>query len=124
MLQEFAKNALQKSLKDPKALQRALGEYLTEPKANVWFEIGDTPNQLKFVRLDRRSKMMYDAHHIFLNGESWRAAGKDAALMRQLADARELSQDDLAKASTEALSLLMEWCDDGWLHAGARALRA
>ena len=28
-LKEFAKNALQKSLKDPKALQRALGEYLT-----------------------------------------------------------------------------------------------
>ncbi len=118
-LAEFAKLSLQKALKDPKAMQRALGEYLTEPKANVWFEIGDTSNQLKFVRLDRRSKMMYDAHHIFLNGESWRAAGKDAALMRQLADARELTPAELANASTEALSLLMEWCDDGWLHSGA-----
>jgi 50S ribosomal protein L16 3-hydroxylase len=116
-LAEFAKSALQKALKDPKALQRALGEYLTEPKANVWFEIGDTPNKLKSVRLDRRSKMMYDAHHIFLNGESWRAAGKDAALMRQLADSRELNADEIQKASPEALSLLMEWCDDGWLHA-------
>ena len=118
-LADFARSALQIALKDPKALQRALGEYLTEPKANVWFEIGDTPNRLKSVRLDRRSKMMYDAHHIFLNGESWRAAGKDAALMRQLADARELTSVDLAKASTEALSLMMEWCDDGWLHPGA-----
>ena len=118
-LAEFAKLALQKALKDPKALQRALGEYLTEPKANVWFEIGDAPKKLKSVRLDRRSKMMYDAHHIFLNGESWRAAGKDAALMRQLADVRELTSVELAKASTEALALLMEWCDDGWLHAGA-----
>jgi 50S ribosomal protein L16 3-hydroxylase len=116
-LAEFAKSALQKALKDPKALQRALGEYLTEPKANVWFEIGDTPNKLKSVRLDRRSKMMYDAYHIFLNGESWRAAGKDAALMRQLADSRQLSTDEIKKASPEALSLLMEWCDDGWLHA-------
>ena len=118
-LAEFAKSALQKSLKDPKALQRALGEYLTEPKANVWFEMGDMPDKLKFVRLDRRSKMMYDAHHIFLNGESWRAAGKDAALMRQLADVRELTADELAKASPEAINLLLEWCDDGWLHADA-----
>jgi 50S ribosomal protein L16 3-hydroxylase len=118
-LVDFAKLALQKALKDPKALQRALGEYLTEPKANVWFEIGDTPNKFKFVRLDRRSKMMYDAHHIFLNGESWRAAGKDAVLMRQLADTRVLGQVELASASPEALGLLMEWCDDGWLHAGA-----
>jgi 50S ribosomal protein L16 3-hydroxylase len=61
--------------------------------------------------------MMYDAHHIFLNGESWRAAGKDAALMRQLADSRQLSSDEIKKATPEALSLLMEWCDDGWLHA-------
>ena len=118
-LVEFAKSALQKALKDPHALPRALGEYLTEPKANVWFEIDDVPNQLTSVHLDRRSKMMYDAHHIFFNGESWRAAGKDAALMRQLADARELTPTELLKASPEALSLLMEWCDDGWLHVGA-----
>ena len=118
-LADFAKSALQKALKDPKALQRALGEYLTEPKANVWFEMGDMPDRLTSVRLDRRSKMMYDGHHIFLNGESWRAAGKDAALMRQLADSRYLNADELKKASPEALSLLMEWCDDGWLHAGS-----
>jgi 50S ribosomal protein L16 3-hydroxylase len=118
-LKDFAANSLKKALKDPKSIQRALGEYLTEPKANVWFEMGDMPSKLKSVRLDRRSKMMYDDHHIFLNGESWRAGGKDAALMRQLADSRELTQQQLAKASPEALGLLMEWCDDGWLHAGA-----
>ncbi len=116
-LVDFAKSAFQKSLKDPKALQRALGEYLTEPKANVWYEMGDMPDQLVAVRLDRRSKMMYDDHHIFLNGESWRAAGQDASLMRRLADCRELTEVELKKASSEALSLLMEWCDDGWLHS-------
>jgi 50S ribosomal protein L16 3-hydroxylase len=96
-----------------------LGEYLTEPKSNVWFELGSMPDKLKSVRLDRRSKMMYDDHHVFLNGESWRAGGKDAELMRQLANSRQLTQVQVAKASPEALSLLMEWCDDGWLHAGA-----
>ncbi len=118
-LVDFAKSALQKALKNPRSLQRALGECLTEPKANVWFEMGDTPHQLRYVRLDRRSKMMYDAHHIFLNGESWRAAGQDAVLMRRLAESRELTQAELVKASTEALSLLTEWCEDGWLHTSA-----
>ena len=116
-LKDFAKKALQMSLKDPKALQRALGEYLTEPKSNVWFEMGDMPDTLTSVQLDRQSKMMYDEHHIFLNGESWRAAGKDAALMRQLADRRALTSMQIAQASPAALGLLMAWCDDGWLHA-------
>ncbi len=116
-LTEFAKSAMQKALKDPKVLQRALGEYLTEPKANVWFDTCDMPDRLTAVRLDRRSRMMYDAHHIFLNGESWRAAGQDATLMRRLADSRELTEEEIKKASPEALSLLMEWCDDGWVHA-------
>jgi 50S ribosomal protein L16 3-hydroxylase len=115
-LLDFARLALQKSLKDPKSLQRALGEYLTEPKANVWFEMGEMPAQLTSVCLDRQSKMMYDDHHIFLNGESWRAAGKDATLMRRLANVRTLTADEIRQASPAALELLMEWCDDGWLH--------
>ena len=115
-MQDFAKSAMQRALKDPLALPRALGEYLTEPKAQVWFEASSTPRKLKSVRLDRRSRMMYDRHHVFLNGESWRAAGSDAVLMRRLADARELTAQDLAHASTGALALLMDWCDDGWLH--------
>ena len=116
-LLDFARLALQKALKDPKSLQRALGEYLTEPKANVWFEVGEMPQQLTSVRLDRQSKMMYDDHHIFLNGESWRAAGKDATLMRQLANGRALTVAEMRQASPAALDLLMEWCDDGWLHS-------
>ena len=118
-LVDFAKDAFKKALKDPLALPRALGEYLTEPKANVWFEPHRVPKRLTSVRLDRRSRMMYDRHHIFLNGESWRAAGADATLMRQLADNRELMAAQLAKASPEALNLLRDWCEDGWLHAGA-----
>jgi 50S ribosomal protein L16 3-hydroxylase len=30
------------------------------------------------VVLDRRTRMMHDARHIFINGESYRAAGRDA----------------------------------------------
>jgi 50S ribosomal protein L16 3-hydroxylase len=118
-LSDFAKFALQRALKDPHALARALGEYLTEPKANVWFEGGEAPRKIKAIALDRRSRMMYDKHHIFLNGESWRAAGADARLMRLLADQRMLTSEDLKGASTQALALLRDWCEDGWLKVSA-----
>src|SRR6185312_8042105 len=43
MLQEFAGRAVQAALKDSRALPRALGEYLTEPKARVWFDAARAP---------------------------------------------------------------------------------
>jgi 50S ribosomal protein L16 3-hydroxylase len=121
-LLEFARSALQGALKDPLALGRALGEYLTEPKANVWFEgaqDGPAPALVKTqqpVRLDRRTKMMFDARHIFINGESFRASGRDATLMRRLSDQRYLSLQDLGRTSAEARSLLQSWQEAGWLH--------
>ena len=116
-LQEFARDALQRALAQPRALERALGEYLTEPKSNVWFEPGPEGVLLEQVVLDRRTRMMYDADHGFINGESYRAAGRDATLMRQLADQRALGPRDLARASDDALELLSSWCDAGWMHA-------
>ena len=115
-LQDFARDALSRALAQPLVLERALGEYLTEPKASVWFEPGDAGVMLEGVRLDRKSRMMYDAQHIFINGESYRAAGRDATLMRRLANDRQLSSRDLARASDDALELLSSWCDAGWAH--------
>ena len=116
-LHAFAREALERALSEPRALERALGEYLTEPKANVWFEPGNARAMMEQVVLDRRTRMMYDAEHIFINGESYRAAGADAKLMRQLADLRVLSPQALARASDGALELLSVWCADGWAHA-------
>ncbi|GAC1604673.1 MAG: hypothetical protein NVS3B2_10400 [Ramlibacter sp.] len=59
---------------------------------------------------------MHDPRHVFLNGDSWRASGRDAALMRQLADRRELSASQVRGASEGALDLLGQWCAAGWLH--------
>ena len=115
-LQDFARDALSRALAQPLVLERALGEYLTEPKASVWFEPGDAGVMLEGVRLDRKSRMMYDAQHIFINGESYRAAGRDATLMRRLANDRQLTSRDLARASDDALELLSSWCDAGWAH--------
>ncbi|WP_291516923.1 cupin domain-containing protein [Acidovorax sp.] len=116
-LQDFAREALSRALTQPLVLERALGEYLTEPKSNVWFEPGAAGVMLEGVQLDRRSRMMYDTHHVFINGESYRAGGRDATLMRQLADQRQLSARELARASDDALELLSAWCDAGWAHS-------
>ena len=122
-LETFAREALQAVLQEPLALARALGESLTEPKPNVWFEEGRAPRALGGVVLDRRTRMMHDAHHVFINGESYRASGRDAALMRELADTRQLDARALAGASEAMRSLLRSWWEAGWAHArpGRRA---
>ncbi len=115
-LQDFARQALQDALRDPQALARVLGEYLTEPKSSVWFESGEAGDAMTGVVLDRRTRMMYDAHHIFINGEGYRASGRDATLMRRLADQRRLDAKELNRASETARELLQSWCETGWAH--------
>jgi len=118
-LQAFAREAVLAGLRDPDAIDRALGESMTEPKSNVWFENGEAGDISRGVALDRRSRMLYDARHLYINGESFRAAGRDATLMRRLADQRGLAARELVRASDDALALLEDWCEAGWLHAAA-----
>ncbi|MDI1246328.1 MAG: cupin domain-containing protein [Rhodoferax sp.] len=119
---EFAQDALQDALQDSRALARGLGEYLTEPKPNVWFDArvaaAKDAQTLKAlgVRLDRRTRMMFDAHHVFINGESFSASGRDAAFMRVLANERALSARDVCSLSAQALPLVTAWWVNGWLQ--------
>jgi len=116
-LLQFAEKAVVEALNDRDSLARALGESLTEPKAQVWFEGGEELSSGTSVRLDARSKMMYDDRRVFINGESFDASGRDARLMRQLADARSLRAAQVAQLSPEARELLSEWLQQGWLRA-------
>ena len=116
-LQGFAHRALARALADPLAVQRTLGEWLTEPKAQVWFEAATVQNIDSGVQLDRRTRMAYDDRHIFINGESLRAAGRDARLMRALADWRRLDAQAVRQASPAARVALREWLANGWLQA-------
>jgi len=68
------------------------------------------------LTLDRRTRMLYDARHVFLNGESFTASGRDAQLMRRLADARSLDAADVARLSTGARDLVADWCEAGWMY--------
>ena len=117
---DFARDAVERALRDPAQLAMLLGEWLTEPKPNVWF---DTPpargDAAGGVALDRRTRMMYDERHVFINGEGYRASGRDARLMRQLADERSLGAGQVARLSEDAQFLLAQWKEAGWLHDDA-----
>lgn len=95
----------------------ALGEVLSEPKPGVWFEPGAPLPRGAGLRLDRRTKMLYDDARVFINGEAFDAAGRDAELMHRLADARRLAAGDVARLSVGALALVGDWVEAGWLHA-------
>ncbi|MES3010759.1 MAG: cupin domain-containing protein [Pseudomonadota bacterium] len=121
-LEAFAKDALHALLQDGEALRRSLGEWATEPKPSVWFDTagdGAAPDLSTGIRLDRRTRMQYDAQHVFINGESFRAGGRDARLMQQLAQTRQLTAADAQRLSTDAAELVATWQQSGWLHAQA-----
>ncbi len=112
----FARDGLNRALRDPLSVARALGEVLTEPKPHVWYEATAHVSVERGVRVDRQTRVLYDSRHVFINGESFLASGKDAGLMRRLADAGELSAKEVKQLSVAARGLLEEWCLAGWVH--------
>ena len=119
----FARQAVQRRLDDPLWLQRALGEALTEPKPQVWFrQTGAADGATRAaagVCLSARTRMLHDEHHVFINGEAFAAAGRDARLMRQLADSRELDAASVSRLSPQARALLDQWLAHGWVSTPA-----
>jgi 50S ribosomal protein L16 3-hydroxylase len=117
-LRAFAHAAVLRHASRHGAVDRALGEWLTEPKAQVWFE-ADAQRRLaagRGVVLDRRTRMAYIEREVFINGESLIAGGRDAVLIKRLADARRLSADELQRASPAVREQIAQWLAAGWLH--------
>jgi 50S ribosomal protein L16 3-hydroxylase len=112
----FARAAVTDALGTPRAIERALGEWLTEPKPQVWFGPRRHANGRGGVCLDAGTRMLHDAHHLFVNGESYRVAGRDATLLRRLADRRVLGAAERARLGAAANAQVGAWCADGWLH--------
>lgn len=119
-LKDFALQTLRALSEQPDEVSCALGEVLTDLKPNVYFDEPKRRWTVGAVVLDRRTRMLYDEKHVFVNGESFRATGGDARLMRRLADRRRLDAQAVRAASTAARALLREWFHAGWLHAEAR----
>ena len=130
-LATFATQAVLDALKDPLALNCALGEYMTAPKPTVWFEeplqcwdAEAAKSGQGSVHLDARTRMMYDGDHVFINGESYRAKGADARFMQLLANQRSLTALESRRASASALALLEDWHGAGWLRQEMTGLPA
>ena len=84
---------------------------------SVYFDAAKAPKKFAAVTLDRKSRMMYDAKHVYLNGDSWKVAGSDARLLRKLADQRHLDATDLRAASAKLTLAIGQFIEQGWLHA-------
>jgi 50S ribosomal protein L16 3-hydroxylase len=114
----FARVALAHALAQPGAVERALGEWVTEPKLQVWFD-ADRKAALRpgrGIALDRRTRMAYVEREVFVNGESLAIGGRDAVLVKRLADARRLSADEVRRFSAAARAQIGQWLAAGWLH--------
>jgi len=106
-------------------MRRFLGTWLSEPKPSVAFEPPDTPLPAAAFRLraarhglalDTRTQLLYDATHVFVNGDArpWPARGRD--LLRALANARALPATACRRAHADTIALLHTWYRDGFLH--------
>ena len=115
-LADFALTALRRLLEDRDACDEALGQWLSEPKASVWFDGGAPWPQGMGLALDRRTRMLYDARRLYVNGEAFRIGGRDAALLRRLADEGRLGARDAARLSAGAREVVSEWASAGWLR--------
>ena len=57
------------------------------------------------------------AAHRASTREAWISdSQRSTPLQRRLADERQLTARELARASDDALELLSSWCDAGWAH--------
>ncbi|SFU76030.1 ribosomal protein uL16 3-hydroxylase [Pseudoduganella namucuonensis] len=102
-----------------------LGEYLSEPKHNVFFTGPAKPLTLerflqsatkKGVALSRKTQMLYRGGHIFINGESFAIGRADRAALVALANQRMLDGAAVAGASDDVVDALYAWYTDGWLE--------
>ncbi len=106
-----------------------VGRFLTEPKPSVWFD-ADSIRLETFtrrcrehgLRLDRRTRMLWRAGLIHINGESLRPPAASRARLRRLADGRSMQAAEFRRIPDEdfLLALLHEWTAAGWLQTGAK----
>jgi 50S ribosomal protein L16 3-hydroxylase len=108
-------------------IDRCLGEMLSEPRQNVVFAPPRRCSAAAFaqacrkrgLQLDLKSRLLFDRHAVYINGESSALAGADAAALRRLADNRALPPGLRLNAPT--LALLYRWYCAGYLAPGAAA---
>jgi 50S ribosomal protein L16 3-hydroxylase len=107
-----------------------LGTYLSEPKANVVFDPPERPlTETRFIervkksglKLDRKTVLLYDKRHYFLNGEAEKMAADTRKWLPELADLRRFEAKRFVTLSDDSsmTALLHEWYCAGWIQVDA-----
>ena len=109
---------------DRRSIDEFTGSFLSEPKPDVFFSPPGTPLaraafvraiRAHGVRLDRRTQLLYDERHFYVNGLALvlpRGARRDVAA---LADERALPAARCARMAPLATAQLHDWYCDGYL---------
>jgi 50S ribosomal protein L16 3-hydroxylase len=104
-----------------------LGEYLTEPKPQVWFE---APQEILSrpafmaqarahgIRLSLKTRLLYRQEQAFINGESVVIPASARPLLRELADRREVVP--WPSRGRWQSNLVYEWYRYGYVELGSR----
>jgi 50S ribosomal protein L16 3-hydroxylase len=118
----------------PADVDIALGEYLSEPKPHVSFDPPPRPlseglfareARARGVRMDARSRLLYQGSRVFVNGDTESAPRADRAVITRLADARKLAPGILSglKRGTPLCGLLHRWYLAGWIGLDGKMTR-
>lgn len=101
-----------------------LGEYLSEPKAHIFFDApDDTLTKSRFIQkakkngihLSRKTQMLHSNNYVFVNGTSFEVSESDLTVLQILANERKLNGSIVASASDDVLEAFYTWHLDGWL---------
>jgi 50S ribosomal protein L16 3-hydroxylase len=101
-----------------------LGQYLSEPKNNVFFDQVAKPlsankflqtAQKQGINLSRKTRMLYQGQNLFVNGEPLSMPRSDKALLTELANTKHLPGKGVAKSSVDAQETFYQWYKDGWI---------
>lgn len=104
-----------------------LGEYMSEPKHNVFFTGPAKPLTVgrfmetaakRGIKLSSKTLMLYRGKHVFINGESFAVGRADKAVLDLLANARRIDGAALGQATDDVLEALYTWYQDGWVELG------
>jgi len=109
---------------DKKLNQDAIGRFLTEPKAHVWFDRPSDSACRRFegdakrngVKLHRKTRISFHKQRLFINGEALAVPGKLPAQLKGLANHRWLSSADCRVLWPDCGVDLQGWFDAGWLQ--------
>ncbi len=102
-----------------------LGEYLSEPKAHIYFDAPDADlTKTRFsqlakksgVKLSRKTQMLHRSNYIFINGTSFEVDASDLDILTLLANDRRLAGKTISSASPDLIEALHTWHKDGWLN--------